>query len=116
MGADGKPRAGQACSYRNLLFILRPGEYLPVVISAPPSSTGIIKTYFLSGLASRGKSFWHVATQFALKGTKSKDGIAYSELSLSKASDLSPEERERATRYHEFFAKSTINAADYVDN
>lgn len=35
---DGSPGKGQACSKHKLLFLLRPGQLLPDVVSAPPTS------------------------------------------------------------------------------
>lgn len=113
IGQDGKPREGQACSFRWLLFILRPEEHLPVVLSAPPTSANIVKQYLLS-LASKGHSFWQVGTEFSLAQTKSNDGIVYSQLSLVKSHNLSEPEAERARQYSSLFSESRINVGNYA--
>lgn len=72
----------QACKALTLLYVLVPGEQLPVVVVAPPTSLRPIKDYMMR-LTSNGNAYWHVVTKFGLESTKNAGGIKYSRLSMT---------------------------------
>lgn len=78
---DGKglASAGQACKQMMLLFVIRPEDMLPIVISASPASLQNMKKYFLR-LSSRGLAYYSVATSFALEKDKNAGGIVFSKI------------------------------------
>lgn len=93
-GADGSAERGQACSERELLFILREDDILPIIISIPPTSLRVSTQYALR-LASRATRYWHVTTGLELVKVQNANGIPYSQLKLSVVSKLNPQEVER---------------------
>lgn len=70
---------GQACKQMRLLFVLRKGSMLPLVVVAPPTSIKPLKTYFLR-LAAQGRPYWSVVTRLTLQRTKNQDGIPYAQI------------------------------------
>lgn len=96
--AKGNHVKGQACQQRRLLFVLLEGEYLPRVISVPPSSLQASKKY-LVGLAGQGLSHSRVLTEISLLKTQNAGGIPYAELRFKMLERLAPETAERAQSY-----------------
>lgn len=68
---------GQACSQKEVWFLLRPGSFLPVVVSLPGTSLRAARTYRLA-LAGEGKRLSAVTTVLGLEAEKNPDGQAYS--------------------------------------
>jgi hypothetical protein len=67
VGDDGTPRSGKACKEKKLIFILRPGQMLPDIVDAPPSSLKQLRTYQFR----LGVPFCSIVTRLALvKPTK----------------------------------------------
>lgn len=91
---------GQACKQMRLLFMLRPGAMLPLVVVAPPTSIKPLKQYFLR-LAANGKPYWSVVTKLLLEKTKNQDGIAYSRIVPQLAAVLDAEAAEKMRQYAE---------------
>jgi hypothetical protein len=77
---DGKAR-GKACKDVRLLFVCRPGDILPELVPAPPTSIKSVKAYFLR-LAGRGIPYWRAVTRFKLVPDKNSAGTKYSKISL----------------------------------
>lgn len=111
----GKQARGQACKQTRMLFMVRPGDSLPIVVVAPPSSLKAVKQYFLR-LASQAIPFYGVVTALGLEPDKSKDGITYSKVAPKLVSRLEPAERERMNGYAQAIAvlvnKVTVESAD----
>ena len=93
-GSRGENRRGQACRTVRMIFICRPDEIIPCVMSVPPSSLRSIKAYFLR-LASARIPFYGIATRFTLKQTK-MSGFDVSQIVPVVERRLEPEEAERA--------------------
>jgi hypothetical protein len=100
VGPDGKPRAGQACKVVNRLFIMRPGEALPLFLPLPPTAHRPMERYLLR-LASRGLRLWEVVTGISLQRTQSREGLTYSEPVFRISALLAERTRElvRALRH-----------------
>ncbi len=77
----------QACKALVLLYVMVPGEMLPIVVVAPPTSLRPVKDYMLR-LTSSGNAYWHVVTRFGLESSKNAGGIKYSQISLTMAGIL----------------------------
>ena len=101
--ARGGAGRGQACKQTRLLFMVREGDLLPIVVVVPPSSLSPMKKFFLR-LASSAVPFFGVVTELTLERTKNKDGIAYAEVTPRMVDQLSPEERARMKAYAESVA------------
>lgn len=79
-GSDGGN--GKACKNTEVLFILRPGNMLPMALIVPPTSLGAVKKYLLQ-LTSASIPFYGVQTRLSLEKTTNAAGIAYSKLVLA---------------------------------
>ena len=90
-GSHPSGTSAKACKETRTLYLLRPGELLPITLSVPPSSLGAF-AHFVQRLSRAALRYSVVRTRFALERTKSGGGIEYARLSLSLAEVL--EERE----------------------
>jgi len=69
----------QACKKMRIIFLIRSGDILPVVITSPPTSLTNIKKYFMR-LASRGIPYYGVVSSLELEKAVSGGGIEYSKI------------------------------------
>lgn len=90
---DGNGR-GKACKETRLLFILRKGDVLPVVIAAPPASLKDMKKYLID-LSQIGLPYFGAVTQLTLSPEKNSDGIAFAKIKPKMVGKL--DEASRAT-------------------
>lgn len=82
---------GKACRETRILFVLRAGQVLPDVVSAPPGSLRNIKNYLLA-VAKEGSPYFGVVTQLSLEAAQNTDGTKYARIkakSLGKLDDAS---------------------------
>lgn len=114
-GAKGR---GQACNQRKLLFIIRPTDMLPLVISCAPTSLDSVKKYMLR-LASAGKPAYSVITKFTLTQEKNADGIKYSSVVCEMVADIPAEHaakfKDVADTMRPYIGKVSITAADVIE-
>lgn len=96
-GSDANHRA-QACKEMRMLFLIREGDRLPLVVSIPPSSLGSVSKYFLR-LVSHGIPYFGAITRLTLEKNKNKDGIQFSQASLSLMSELNSDQIIRVKSY-----------------
>ena len=75
--SKGPNQKGKACKEMRLVFLVRPGDLLPVVIALPPTSLRAVKSYFL-GLASMAVPYYGVVTRFGLEKAAAAGGSEYS--------------------------------------
>lgn len=87
----GERGRGQACKQMRLLFVVRPGELLPVAMFLPPTSLGPIRQYFLR-LSSKSKPYYSVVTAFELQKKKNAGGIEYASVVPRVVRELGAEE------------------------
>lgn len=73
---------GQACKQYRLLYVLTRDKLLPTVIVCPPTSIAPVRKYLLR-LAASGVSASSVVTSIGLERVQSRQGIAYSQVTLS---------------------------------
>lgn len=92
--AEAEDSRGQACKQVRRLFVVRPDELLPLLISLPPTSLAATRKYF-HRLASRAVPFYGVVTRLALVKAKNAQGIGYSVVLPSVASRLDDEMLQR---------------------
>lgn len=115
--ADGGQGRGKACKNMRRLYILRPGDVLPMVLSLPPSALkafDMYRTRLTLGMK-RGHS---VLTKISLTKAQSSGGIAYSTPKFEATAALPLSEVERVRAYGEVMVKSAqragITSDDYV--
>ena len=82
----------KACKQKRILYILREGEALPIILTLP---TGSLADYtkYVTRLLSKGKKTNSVVTKFTLKKEQNAGGITYSVAVCAPVRDLSVEER-----------------------
>lgn len=95
---DGTPGAGQACKLVRLLFVLQEKSLLPAVITCPPGSLKLVRSYFRR-LTSEAIPYHHVLTRFTLENDRSETNILYSQINPTLAGRLSEEEIAKVAEY-----------------
>ena len=71
---------GKACQNKKVIFVLRPNSILPIAISVPPSSLGVVRSY----MTKFGEMpYYSVVTRFSLEKAVNADGNPYSKLVLA---------------------------------
>ena len=88
----GSAGNGKACKNRRVLYVLREGEVLPLILNLP---VGSIKefTNYVKRLLTRGRKLNQVVTKIGVKRASSKDGIAYSQVTFAMERLLNEEEK-----------------------
>ena len=81
-----------------MLFLLRPGSALPVVVQAPSTSIQPLKRYFYK-LAENKIRYWFAVTRLSLEKAQSGGGIAYSRIVPTVASLVPEEQKEKLQAY-----------------
>jgi hypothetical protein len=94
---SGEGGVGKACQNKRMLYLLREGECLPVVLVLPSTSLKGF-TEYVTRIISKGKTSADVVTKFGLKKAKSKNGIDYSEATFAATRALSEDERKTIER------------------
>ena len=93
--ADGGKNPGKACSEKRFLFMVTPGEILPICVRAPAMSLSPSKTYLI-GLTSAQKKMHSVVTRLTLVKDMNKKGQAYAKINFTKIADVEDPERSEA--------------------
>jgi len=88
-GSDGR---GKACKNMKRVHIMLEDEMLPLRLTLPPSNLKAIDMY-ISLLTSKGMPYQLVVTNFKLKKTQNKDGIAFSEINPEKVRIITDSEK-----------------------
>lgn len=88
----------RACKTVLLIFLVRPGNMLPVCLPLPPTSFKETDAY-LKRLASQGRNRYSVVTRFALEKAKSATGHEFSKAIPTRVRDLEGPELERVKAY-----------------
>lgn len=94
---------GQACRLSKRLYILRPGEILPAILTLAPSSLQGWKRYSLRlGIT----PYYGVVTRFKLTAATNPGGIKYSSVVPELAGRLDREDLEQIRTYREALIES----------
>lgn len=107
-GSSPKGGDGQACKTVGTLFILKPGELLPVVVPVPVASVGPLKKFMLN-LSSKGTLYSHAILSIGLEAAQNKQGIKYSKLKPRLVAVLPDEAKAQINSYISKF-RSDMNA------
>ena len=87
IGPTGDLTDAPACQLRRPVFIARPDELVPIVISLPPTSAGVWSA-FSQRLLSKGKPFFSVVASFSLERVSNKGGIDYAKVVIRRVANL----------------------------
>lgn len=93
---------GQACQQRLMLFFIRPGESIPVILNLPPTSLKSASEYF-SKLQARFLGFWEVVTEVGLKEVVNEAGIKYAQTQFRVSSMLAEADRPKFEAIYDAF-------------
>jgi hypothetical protein len=91
--------SGKACSEKRFLFLLSPGDFLPIVIQGPATSLKSIFNYGME-LTRKGLRLHQVVTSFTLESEK-HGGYDTSVIKLSVSDRLSPDDAASVAQLRE---------------
>jgi hypothetical protein len=97
---SAKDGRGQACKAMRRLLILGAGDWLPRLLTLPPTSIKASRLYMTS-LARQGRIYYSVVTEFGLKPEKNPKGIAYASVTFAEKERLGEDQMEVVRAYHD---------------
>ncbi len=112
---DGSKGKGKACSVRKLLFLLRPGQLLPDIVSAPPTSLKVLHNWQLK----LGVPYYSFVTRLTLQ--KEQEGRnEWSTIVPAKGEPLGPDAVQQILEYSKtlqtLFANVTVSTNEKEEN
>jgi len=110
----GKDGRGQACKSRLNVFILRPGDEIPTLISLPPTAIKPFGAYAV-GLRQKKSALIAVTTIFGLQDAKSSGGTAYKGIALRMGKPLTFTEMKAARTISDAFESAMRSRGIQVD-
>jgi len=115
-GSDPRGERGKACKELCQLFLLRPEDRLPSLLTLPPTSLRPWRQYTYR-LTNAGLLYYAVLTSIGLTQETNKDGQKYSKIVLSVAARLPDEEvqaiRELRAAVQPMLTRVQITGDDY---
>lgn len=107
---------GQACSQKEIWFLLRPESFLPVVLALPATSLRPAKDYRFGQLGSAGVRLSSVVTKITLQGGQTDSrGNKYSIAVPQLGGMLEPQEADQAQAYASAMRGTFDSVADAVN-
>ncbi len=105
---------GKACKQRHRLYILREGEYFPMILDLP---TGSVKGFgsYMKRLINRRRNPSLVVTSFKLQKALSAGGISYSQVVFNNVRDLTIDEHTILSSLSEQ-VKAFSKSVDYYED
>lgn len=97
------PNNSQACKQIKQLFVLRPGELLPMIINCSPTNFGEAKRYGLRLSSRKQLKFHEAVTKISMVPDKSGSGYDYSKLVFQLVKPLDDDVKESMAAYREMF-------------
>ena len=111
---DGESNA-KACKESVSLFMLRPGNIMPIIVRIPVSSKVIFQRY-LTRLISKMIPISSVITKITLSKTTNKSGQPYSIYNFEAASVLPPNEASKANDFSKSFMEIMASNDTCINN
>ncbi len=99
-GSDPKGGKGQACQKKLILFLIMKEDFLPVVVSIPPTSLKYMKKYLMK-LSSKGIAYYSIITAFTLQKEKS-NGKEFSLVIPRMAEKLTDQQKSKVQAFHDY--------------
>lgn len=116
-GSDPKGGEGQACKTVGTLFVMKPGEVLPIIVPVPVASVAPLKKFMLK-LSSTNTKYSNAILSLGLESAQNKKGIKYSKIKPKLVSVLPQEARNQIDEYIKQFRvamqTATITKEDLV--
>lgn len=110
----GDPAPGQACNAKEVWFLLREGDFLPIVLPLPATSLKTAGAYRKQTLGGVGIRYSSVVTQVTLSATKNAKGDSYAVIAATVVGRLTEDEAARAKEYSREYGKLLDAAAAAV--
>lgn len=104
-GSDGK---GKACKNMRQLYVLRSGEYMPILVSLPPTSIRPFTEFMNLSFVSRHRPTWSSVIQIGLKRIDNGSNV-YSVATFKKLYDFSGEQLAQVKQYANNFRDQIRN-------
>ncbi len=95
---NGNPGKGKACKNMRHLYILRSGEYMPILLALPPTSLKPFSDFMNLAFVSRRRPTWSSVVQIGLKRVDN-GANTYSVATFKKLYDFSGEELAQVKQY-----------------
>jgi hypothetical protein len=115
-GTDPKGGRGQACKQIHQILFLREGQFLPDILSVPPTSLKNCRQYFLR-LLSSGTAPWTRVTTLTLERATNAGGDEYAKINFTAGPVLSDGEkalmRPYASAMANFLRPINLTTEDY---
>lgn len=115
INAKGKPAKGQACKQGRMMFILRPQDLIPVLLTIPPGSLKDTDKFFMR-FTQQDLSPKLVVMRFSLKPVQNSDGMKYNQVDITMQRPLNTEEMDRMLSIQDlwkpYFGTTTLEASD----
>lgn len=113
----GQKTNGQACKAVRPVFMLVPGKLLPLVVTAPPTSTNAVKDYLVQ-LTSEGIPFYAAISSLSLEKDKNANGIEYGKIKPRFVEELDNDQVAKLKPLVDKFREmlSTMNFAEADGN
>lgn len=83
---------GMACKQKRRMYLLREGEFLPVIMTVPTGSLNEF-TKYITRLVAKGMTANSVVTKFTLRKVQNSTGITFSQVVCSVERKLNPQEK-----------------------
>lgn len=105
--ADGAAGRGKACKNSHRLYILRAGDYMPILLTLPPTALKALRSYLQALVVPRsGRPMLRpaqVVTSITLKQVKTPEGIAYAVPEFKLVGVLTEQTAAAVRRYADAF-------------
>jgi len=90
---------GKKCKNMHRVYIIRSGEFVPLLITLPPTSLKNFSDYLFKRLLQKGLRSYQVITKITLKKAQNSSGIAYSQAQFSLVRPLTEDEVKQAVAF-----------------
>lgn len=99
---NGNATKGKACKNMRHLYLLRDGEYMPILLALPPTSLRPFSDFMNASFVSRRRPVWSSVVQIGLKRVEN-GANTYSVATFRKLYDFSGEQLQQIKQYAEGF-------------
>lgn len=99
-GSDSEGK-GKACKNLHRIYVLQPGDILPLLIALPPTSLANFNAYMLRLTSKAKRPYWAVLTKVKLEKATNAAGISFSRAVFRKVGDVPAEKLPALKAYIE---------------
>lgn len=107
---SGKGGDGQACKMAGTMFVMKPGETLPVIVPVPVASVKAVKKFMLK-LSSSNIKYSNAILSIGLELAQNKKGIKFSRIKPKLLAILPDEAKKQINEYIRQFRGAMVSAS-----